>query len=62
MNDFPNASDYLLVRAAATRAGTSEISVSLSHCDEYATATALVTATSAADPGHEGSPDAEDAP
>ncbi len=41
--------------AAATRAGTKEISVSLSHCDEYATATALVTATSAGDPGHEGS-------
>jgi phosphopantetheine--protein transferase-like protein len=29
---------------AATRAGVSEISVSLSHCDEYATATALVAA------------------
>jgi holo-[acyl-carrier protein] synthase len=47
--------------AAATRAGTSEISVSLSHCDEYATATALVTATSAGDPGHEDSPEADDA-
>jgi len=47
--------------AAASRAGTSEISVSLSHCDEYATATALVTATSAGDPGHQSSPGAEDA-
>lgn len=36
---------------AATRAGTGEISVSLSHCDEYATATVLVTATPAGDAG-----------
>jgi holo-[acyl-carrier protein] synthase len=28
---------------AATRAGVGEISVSLAHCDEYATAVALVT-------------------
>lgn len=47
--------------AAASRAGISEISVSLSHCDEYATATALVAATPAADPGQEGPPDAEEA-
>lgn len=40
-------SDALLV--AATSAGVSEISVSLSHCDEYATATALVTAAPAGD-------------
>jgi holo-[acyl-carrier protein] synthase len=32
---------------AATRAGVREIKVSLSHCDEYATAIALVTVTSA---------------
>jgi holo-[acyl-carrier protein] synthase len=31
---------------AATRAGVGEISVSLSHCDEYAIAIALVTITS----------------
>ncbi|GAB3256861.1 holo-ACP synthase [Nocardioides dilutus] len=30
---------------AATRAGVREIKVSLSHCDDYATATALVTWT-----------------
>jgi holo-[acyl-carrier protein] synthase len=30
---------------AATRAGVGEISVSLSHCDEYAIATALVAVT-----------------
>lgn len=32
---------------AAIRAGVGEIKVSLSHCDDYATAIALVTATSA---------------
>jgi holo-[acyl-carrier protein] synthase len=32
---------------AATRAGVGEIKVSLSHCDEYATAIALVAVTSA---------------
>lgn len=32
---------------AATRAGVGEIKVSLSHCDEYATAIALVGVTSA---------------
>jgi len=31
---------------AATRAGVGEISVSLAHCDEYATAIALVAVTS----------------
>ena len=31
---------------AATRAGVGQISVSLSHCDEYATAIALVAVTS----------------
>jgi holo-[acyl-carrier protein] synthase len=36
---------------AATRAGVGEISVSLSHCDQYATATALVAATAAGDDG-----------
>lgn len=30
---------------AATKAGVGEIKVSLSHCDEYATAVALVTVT-----------------
>ena len=34
------------VLEAATRAGIGEISVSLSHCDEYATAIALVAVTS----------------
>jgi holo-[acyl-carrier protein] synthase len=47
--------------AAATSAGVGEISVSLSHCDEYATATALVAATPASAPGQEGVPGAEDA-
>ena len=32
---------------AATRAGVGEITVSLSHCDEYATAVALVAVTNA---------------
>jgi holo-[acyl-carrier protein] synthase len=32
---------------AAIKAGVGEITVSLSHCDEYATAIALVTVTSA---------------
>jgi holo-[acyl-carrier protein] synthase len=32
-------------RDAAARAGVDNISVSLSHCDEYATATALVAVT-----------------
>jgi holo-[acyl-carrier protein] synthase len=34
------------VLEAATRAGVAEITVSLSHCDEYATAIALVAVTS----------------
>ena len=33
------------IRDAATRAGVVEIMVSLSHCDEYATAIALVVVT-----------------
>jgi holo-[acyl-carrier protein] synthase len=38
----PSVSLSGAILAAATRAGAGEIRVSLSHCDEYATATALV--------------------
>ncbi len=38
----PSVSLSGAIRDAATRAGVGEISVSLSHCDEYATAIALV--------------------
>lgn len=36
--------------AAATRAGVGSVRVSMSHCDEYATATALVTLRPADEP------------
>jgi holo-[acyl-carrier protein] synthase len=39
----PSASLSGAILDAATRAGAGEIRVSLAHCDEYATATALVT-------------------
>jgi holo-[acyl-carrier protein] synthase len=39
----PSVSLSGAILAVATRARVREISVSLSHCDEYATATALVT-------------------
>jgi holo-[acyl-carrier protein] synthase len=42
----PSVSLFGAVLDAATRAGVREIKVSLSHCDEYATAVALVTVTS----------------
>ena len=42
---------------AATRAGVGEISVALSHCDEYATAIALVTVTRSGGNGEAGGVD-----
>ncbi len=42
----PSVRLYGAILDAATRAGVGEISVSLSHCDEYATAIALVAITS----------------
>jgi holo-[acyl-carrier protein] synthase len=41
----PSVSLSGAILEAATRAGVGRISVSLSHCDEYATAIALVTCT-----------------
>jgi holo-[acyl-carrier protein] synthase len=41
-NGAPSVSLSGALRDAATRAGVGEISVSLSHCDEYAIAIALV--------------------
>src|SRR6266496_2227170 len=41
----PSVSLSGAILEAATRAGMGEISVSLSHCDEYGTAIALVTFT-----------------
>jgi holo-[acyl-carrier protein] synthase len=44
------------VMDAATEAGVGEIRVSLSHCDEYATAIALVAATNAPGTAETGEP------
>lgn len=41
----PSVSLSGAILEAATRAGTGEVRVSLSHCDEYATAVALVPVT-----------------
>ena len=38
--------------AEATRAGVGAVRISMSHCDEYATATALVALNSGADEGY----------
>jgi len=43
----PSVSLSGALRDAATRAGVSEIRVSLSHCDEYAVAFALVAVAGA---------------
>lgn len=53
----PSVSLSGAVLDAATKAGVGEITVSLSHCDEYATAIALVAVTNAQGTAQTGEPD-----
>jgi holo-[acyl-carrier protein] synthase len=53
----PSVSLFGAILNAADKAGVGEIKVSLSHCDEYATAIALVAVTNARETAETGEPD-----